>query len=656
MESRKLRFALLIDYLVTDYSECILKGVTDFCNVNDIELFILPIGTICAPSTDNNYLFATISSHVNPENFDGVIMTSGTQQLYASKDYLEKFIKYFRPVPVVNISIKMPGITAVVLDTEPGFRTLIEHLINEHGCRRFGLMGVRGNSSEVRERTELFKMILMENDISLEDTVFWEAGFEYLSAKNQLEKYISACKGKPKLDAIVALNDEMAFGCIDCAKSHGLNVPKDIKIVGFDDVTRATYACPSLTTVSQELQMQGYESAHALYQKINKEPVEDVIVIPTKAIIRHSCGCNSNRNHQNTETLFYDHKVNYEKSAAVASEWYTKRSQIIQATNFYTSATAGMTMEKLKEIINGYIRSFDISSAAIVLYNEPKNTQSFVDHFEFPDDAYIFSFFDTKRNQENEPDSAEIVFNPKECILPKGIIEFEAGGFFIFALYHSNTQFGYIVFKRGSYDLTCYDILARSISALISSAVLFTENQRRQTLEDERFNRLDIISRTDELTGLLNRRGFLNLAGQAMNLAESMNQKGLVLYCDMDGLKQINDTFGHDSGDEAIKAEASILRSCFRQSDIIGRIGGDEFAVVCTGLGEKEFAKIRKSIDKGCQEWGRKNKSPFELSISVGFQTFPMPKTGYKISFLMSEADASLYVEKRNKKEKKIIK
>ena len=127
----------------------------------------------------------------------------------------------------------------------------------------------------------------------------------------------------------------------------------------------------------------------------------------------------------------------------------------------------------------------------------------------------------------------------------------------------------------------------------------------------------------------------------------------MVIYCDMDGLKKINDVYGHEAGDRAILAESIILKSNFRSNDIIARIGGDEFAIISPGLTKEALRHIREQIDADCQLWSGGNEQGFSLSISMGYVPYPSTKMGYKITPLMSEADSLMYMEKRSKKARK---
>jgi diguanylate cyclase (GGDEF)-like protein/PAS domain S-box-containing protein len=157
------------------------------------------------------------------------------------------------------------------------------------------------------------------------------------------------------------------------------------------------------------------------------------------------------------------------------------------------------------------------------------------------------------------------------------------------------------------------------------------------------------LSITDQLTGLYNRRGFLALAEQQLKLAER-NKSGMVLFfTDLDGLKWINDTLGHEEGDKALIEAATVLKETFRASDIIARLGGDEYSVLTIDITEentKAFtARLQSLIDTRNNQENRR----YRLSISVGCSYYD-PEHPCSIDDLMASADELMYEQKRNKK------
>ena len=157
------------------------------------------------------------------------------------------------------------------------------------------------------------------------------------------------------------------------------------------------------------------------------------------------------------------------------------------------------------------------------------------------------------------------------------------------------------------------------------------------------------LALVDDLTGLYNRRGFLNLAAHHMKLARR-TQRGSALVCaDLDGLKQINDTFGHREGDQALIGTAGILRKTFRTSDILARIGGDEFTILAIQANEDRTGVLMTRLDDHLARYNAQASCRYPLSFSLGM-VYVDHDSPLSIEELMIKADAALYEQKRGKK------
>jgi len=156
------------------------------------------------------------------------------------------------------------------------------------------------------------------------------------------------------------------------------------------------------------------------------------------------------------------------------------------------------------------------------------------------------------------------------------------------------------------------------------------------------------MSITDELTGLLNRRGFYTLCEQQLRLSKRQNKGIYLLYADLDNLKKINDVYGHHEGDVALRGAAAIIKECFRDADIIARIGGDEFAVIPPGSSESQLEKIIERFLKNVENYNVKVKPAYKLSLSAGTAYYD-PSNPCSVDELLRQADESMYENKRNK-------
>lgn len=161
---------------------------------------------------------------------------------------------------------------------------------------------------------------------------------------------------------------------------------------------------------------------------------------------------------------------------------------------------------------------------------------------------------------------------------------------------------------------------------------------------------LKSLALMDPLTGLYNRRGFLTIAGQQLQLAQRTQKNLYIAFIDINQLKVINDTLGHQQGDLAITDAAAVLRQTFRTSDIIARMGGDEFVALgidaAPGTAEVLRARLGKTLAHYCLTYPR----PYRLSLSMGMTSCD-PASACTLDELLSRADATMYREKLNGKE-----
>ena len=155
---------------------------------------------------------------------------------------------------------------------------------------------------------------------------------------------------------------------------------------------------------------------------------------------------------------------------------------------------------------------------------------------------------------------------------------------------------------------------------------------------------LKSLSLIDELTQLHNRRGFFELARQDLKIAKREQHSMGLFFIDLNGLKQINDNLGHQSGDEALRDAADILRQTFRDSDILARIGGDEF--VALAHVSRDTNALRQRLRDHLAQFNAENRRPYRLDVSIGTTVFNVT-TDDDIETMIARADAAMYEEKR---------
>lgn len=156
------------------------------------------------------------------------------------------------------------------------------------------------------------------------------------------------------------------------------------------------------------------------------------------------------------------------------------------------------------------------------------------------------------------------------------------------------------------------------------------------------------LATTDELTRISNRRGFNAIAGHALTMCRDMKQPATLVMFDLDGFKAINDNLGHEAGDRVLAEFARALLKTFRESDVVARIGGDEFAVLVTGVTGPEVHLVFARLDERIARCNRKFPDQYPLQYSAGVVTFD-PQRHQDLDGLLRNADQSMYESKRDR-------
>ncbi len=215
-------------------------------------------------------------------------------------------------------------------------------------------------------------------------------------------------------------------------------------------------------------------------------------------------------------------------------------------------------------------------------------------------------------------------------------------------LFSNEEQYGLAVF-----DLD-YEVFPQiySITPQISTAIrmngLIHRLEGSLIVAQNTNNMLNRLSVSDELTGIYNRRGFYKYANDEIHNPINTGKTGVLIFADLDNLKKINDTFGHDDGDYAIRIAAALLAGGLRNSDVVARIGGDEFAALAVVNDESAAEIIPKRIKTLAGDHNARSEKEYNVTISIGLYCFKCSES-VNVQDYMDMADESLYEDKKHK-------
>jgi diguanylate cyclase (GGDEF)-like protein len=164
------------------------------------------------------------------------------------------------------------------------------------------------------------------------------------------------------------------------------------------------------------------------------------------------------------------------------------------------------------------------------------------------------------------------------------------------------------------------------------------------------------LALVDGLTGLYNRRGFVTIASEQLKLARRMRHGAAVAFVDLDGMKVINDSLGHEAGDRALMTTASILKSTFRRSDVIARLGGDEFVVLAIETDVGDAGRLLQRLRESLGRYNEHAPIPQHIAFSVGFAHYdPTAASPATIEELIAAADQAMYADKQRRRTSRAV-
>jgi len=229
---------------------------------------------------------------ITEENLDGLIMVSAALAAEISPEEFEAFYNQYRPLPMVSIGQKLRDVPSVIADNAHGIRSAVAHLIETHAINRIAFVQGPAGHSEAGLRYQTYVDVLAEHGIPLDPNLVVRGDFGRDSGKQAVhvfeERGLSPGVG---YQALVAANDGMALGALKTLQAHGVRVPDDVALIGFDDIEEARHLLPPLTTVRNPLYQLGAQAVEVLVAQMRGQDVPQCTVLPSEFVVRRSCGC-----------------------------------------------------------------------------------------------------------------------------------------------------------------------------------------------------------------------------------------------------------------------------------------------------------------------------------------------------------------------------
>lgn len=287
--SRRTTIGLLAGYIrESGYQAHGWRGVADAVEEHAANLICFiggGLGTDTALTRPRNMAYNLVRAGC----VDGLVIMGGALGEFIGPQALLRFCQRYRPLPIVNVAMPLPGIPSVLVDNAAGIQQAVSHLIGVHGFRHIAFIrGPQGNP-EAEERYRAYCTALAGHGLSLDPRLVAPGDFLMASGIEAVRLFFDERRVRP--EAIIAANDDMAFGVLQALRQRGLRVPQDVSVIGFDDVPEAPFVSPPLTTIRQPLYEQGKLATELLFARLAGLNVPETTVLPARLVIRRSCQC-----------------------------------------------------------------------------------------------------------------------------------------------------------------------------------------------------------------------------------------------------------------------------------------------------------------------------------------------------------------------------
>jgi signal transduction histidine kinase/AraC-like DNA-binding protein len=222
-------------------------------------------------------------------NVDGLLIWANILSHTLDRTGMEAFCRNYTPLPIISMGMVLPSIPSIRIDMRDGMYKLLTHLIEVHGRRKIAFIRGPQVSQDAEERYQAYLETLKQYGLSFDPDLVILGDFRRYSGTAAVRQLMDT--DRMGFDALVSANDNMAIGAMQALQAHGVLIPEDIIVVGFDDIEETRAISPSLTTVRTPWHLLGSKSIDLVLSKLAEEKLPEEILLETEMICRQSCGC-----------------------------------------------------------------------------------------------------------------------------------------------------------------------------------------------------------------------------------------------------------------------------------------------------------------------------------------------------------------------------
>ncbi|MBR5362634.1 MAG: GGDEF domain-containing protein [Oscillospiraceae bacterium] len=619
--------AVIVIGLDEEYQYNVIRGINQYARDNNVNVtyFAAFPGVVVSKKFDIGEF--SIFNLTNFSYFDGALLMLNT---FSNSELKERIVSRVRAsgIPAVTFETKdYPEFYDISIDNFKVMKELTNHVIQVHGAKVINYVSGPLSNPEGRTRYNAFLSAMKENSLHVDERRIFHGSFRGYDGKLAADDFAES--GLPLPDAFICANDSMALTLITSLRQMGYSVPEDTIVTGFDDSFIAKNSSPELTSVSRPLYESGYQACDKLCRLLNGENQPRSTEISAAPVYRESCGCPRSAD----EDIRENQKQTF-------SRLERTNANILTLNRLTAGLASAETTAENMDVIASVLNDIDCEKFCLCLTADwqeafspklpPRDPNVYCDYMTAP-----LIWERTGRRSVPIFKSSEMFPEPPRT-----------GGniYYFLPLHFGDRCLGYYIITNGNFainSLLCHTLTMNISNSIENIRKLFHLNRAMEEL-----NRLYVI---DPLCDIYNRNGFINLAEEMFRESVRKGESILLSFIDMDGLKFINDNYGHNEGDFAIRQLAEIIKACTDTHGIAARIGGDEFVIFAKNAGQDAADALADRFNHALAECNLRLQKPYLISASIG-SIVNIANENDTLYSMIQRADDKMYEIKKFKK------
>lgn len=633
-----MNIAVIVAGIDEEYQHNVMDGINLYSKKNNANIsYFAAFGGVLANSQYDVGEY-NIYNLINLSKFDGtILMTNTISSPEAKRSIIQRVIDANIPSVVFDCD-QYPQFYNVSVDNFKAMEEMVRHIIETHNIKNVNYISGPLANPEALARYNAFLRVIKDNNIPFDKNRVFYGDFRGTDGKKAIEAFISSGLNMP--DAIICANDAMALAAISTLEKNGYTIPDDILVTGFDNTYNARNFGPEITSVKRPLSELGYLACEIIADLKAGKTRPRINQLPTQLIFSESCGCKS---------CDIDNDIkDYKKRNYHCLESFDNHVAILN--KMMSSLAEKETEQENFEVISDCLSEIGCNEFCICLCDDwhGRFTQQIN---EKGDDCVCVEEYHV--NGYTKLMSAPLIWENglvstvdsfySDDMFP---VPHSSGGnvSYFMPIHFRERCLGYCIISNSSFPLE-----SRIFHTWIMNISNSIENIRKLNQLNSAIAELDKLYVIDPLCDIYNRNGFVRATGDIFKKCILEHNDITIMFIDMDGLKMINDNYGHREGDFALKTLASAMKECCYEGEICARFGGDEFLIFSDALNTETSNILAERIRKRLKEINSQINKPYEIAASIGCyitearEEFPLFK-------VITKADEKMYEEKKKKK------